>query len=361
MILRKLILCAALAVFLWTPAAAAGPSVSLGDGVVSIPAGQTVPFPVKITDVQGVYGFELQLKYDPAVVEVVDADPDTPGIQSLPGDFLALDLLVRNVADNGAGTIEYVTTQLNPSEAKNGSGTLLTILFKGLSSGASSKVEVVKAQFANRNGERIEIPVAAGTVRVADAAVVSQSSPTPIPTARPPQVDLTAVALTPQPTAPPQTATPEPLPTTAQATSSPPPANFTPVATPSMASGPTASPAVSASPSPDASAAPTRAGSEPTPTAASIGTAPASPEAPAGTEAPASAAATHTPAPAAVGTSKPILGAASASEATPEPPPGDARAGNGMLIGGGAAIVLGAVALGVFLALVLRRRHQEKA
>ena len=257
MILRKLILCAALAVFLWTPAAAAGPSVSLGGGVVSIPAGQTVPFPVKITDVQGLYGFELQLKYDPAVVEVVDADPDTPGIQSLPGDFLALDLLVRNVADNGAGTIEYVTTQLNPSEAKNGSGTLLTILFKGLSSGASSKVEVVKAQFANRNGERIEIPVAAGTVRVADAAVVSQSSPTPIPTARPPQVDLTAVALTPQPTAPPQTATPEPLPTTAQATSSPPPANFTPVATPSTASGPTASPAVSASPSPDASAAPT--------------------------------------------------------------------------------------------------------
>ena len=54
MILRKLILCAALAACFWTPAAAAsataGPAVSLGDGVVSIETGQTAPFPIKITD-----------------------------------------------------------------------------------------------------------------------------------------------------------------------------------------------------------------------------------------------------------------------------------------------------------------------
>ena len=364
MILRKLLLGAALAACLWTPVAAAGPAVSLGGGVVTIPAGQTVPFPVKISDVQGLYGFELQLKFDPTVVAVVDADPDTPGIQSLPGDFLALDLLVRNAADNGAGTLEYVMTQLNPSAAKSGSGTLVTILFKGLAPGAASQVAVVKAQFANRNGVRIEIPVAAGTVRVVAAAGAAQSSPTPLPTARPPQVDLTAVALTPRPTAPPRTATPEPLPTEAlpaatqaatQAVASPPPASFTPVATMSGTPGPTAAPGVSAAPSPGAAAAvPPRVGSAPAPTVSASGAA-------AGTVESTRVAAAPTPAPAAAGASKPILPAAAASAAPPAPPPGGARAGNGILIGGGVAIVLGAVALGVILTLVLRQRNRNKA
>ena len=65
MMLRKLILGAALAAGLWTPVAAAGPVVSLGGGGVVMPAGQTAPFPVKITDVQGLYGFELQLNNQP--------------------------------------------------------------------------------------------------------------------------------------------------------------------------------------------------------------------------------------------------------------------------------------------------------
>jgi hypothetical protein len=56
--------------------------------------------------------------------------------------------------------------------------------------------------------------------------------------------------------------------------------------------------------------------------------------------------------------SKPILPAASAPETAPQP--GGVRTNDGLLIGG-VAIVLGAMALGVFLALVLRRRSQKKA
>jgi hypothetical protein len=58
--------------------------------------------------------------------------------------------------------------------------------------------------------------------------------------------------------------------------------------------------------------------------------------------------------------SKPILPAAAAPEATPEPPSGGTRSNDGILIGG-VAIVMGAVALGVVLAVVLRKRSQKMA
>jgi len=184
---------AALCLFFVLPAAAAGPTVAFSPSPLESPAGQTVPLAIRIADVQGLYGFEMQLKFDPAVVEVVDADPNAVGVQLLPGDFLALDMLVRNQADNSAGTAEFVLTQINPSEAKSGTGVLLTIYLRGKAAGQGSAVEIVKAQFATRDGEAIDVALGDGVVRVAAAATPAKS-PTPLPTAPAPQINLTAVA-----------------------------------------------------------------------------------------------------------------------------------------------------------------------
>ena len=103
---------------------------------MDIPAGQTAPLPVNVSDIQGLYGFEIHLSFDPAVVEVVDADAGTPGIQVKVGDFLAPDFVVLNRADNQTGKIDFGLTQMNPHEAKSGSGTLFTISFPGTDDGA---------------------------------------------------------------------------------------------------------------------------------------------------------------------------------------------------------------------------------
>jgi hypothetical protein len=196
------------------PVAAAGPTVALVPTPLEIPVGQTVPLDVNITDVQGLYGFEMELSFDPAVVEVVDADPAREGTQLLPGDFLSLDLLVRNQADNVAGTAEYVLTQINPSQAKSGSGKLLTLYLKGKAAGQNSVIEIVKAQFASRDGERIEAILTNGQARVTAAATpVAGDTPLPtatlLPTAAAPQIVLTPVPPeTPADASPNVTATP---------------------------------------------------------------------------------------------------------------------------------------------------------
>ena len=74
--------------------------MSLGGAVLEVAAGQTAPLSVAVTDVQDLYGMELHLRFDPAVVQVADADPGKDGIQVAAGDFLSADFVAQNQADN---------------------------------------------------------------------------------------------------------------------------------------------------------------------------------------------------------------------------------------------------------------------
>ena len=115
------------------PVLAADPVVTLGNGPLTVAPGRSIPFIVSIAGVQDLYGFDLQLSFDPTVLEVVDSDGSTAGIQSASGSFITPDFVVRNQADNQAGKVEFVVTQLNPSPARSGNGTLLTVSFRGCS------------------------------------------------------------------------------------------------------------------------------------------------------------------------------------------------------------------------------------
>ena len=113
------------------PAEEAAPTVSLGGAVLEVAAGQTAPLSVVVTDIQDLYGMELHLRFDPAVLQVADADPNKDGIQVTAGDFLSADFVAQNQADNQTGSIDYAVTQVSPNEPKSGSGTLFVIRFQG--------------------------------------------------------------------------------------------------------------------------------------------------------------------------------------------------------------------------------------
>jgi hypothetical protein len=85
-----------------------------------------------LADVEGLYGAEVHLSFDPKAVQVVDAAPDTDGVQLEPGTLPSPDFVVQNQVNNDTGTIDYAVTQLPPSEPGTGSGVIARITFQAL-------------------------------------------------------------------------------------------------------------------------------------------------------------------------------------------------------------------------------------
>ena len=82
--------------------------------------GQVTQIDLSIERVSGLYGAEIHLRFDPEVLEVVDADPNQEGIQLEPGTLPRPDYVVQNQADNVQGTIHYAATQLQPNKPGDG-------------------------------------------------------------------------------------------------------------------------------------------------------------------------------------------------------------------------------------------------
>jgi hypothetical protein len=125
---------------------------------------------IQIENVTRLYGAEVHLAFDPARLEVQDADPDTEGVQIQAGDFPSPDFVVQNQADNAKGTIDYAATQLAPREAVNGSGVLATVTVKGKDKGTSS-LTFVGAKLADPDGQEIPSQTVDGQVEIAATAV----------------------------------------------------------------------------------------------------------------------------------------------------------------------------------------------
>lgn len=101
--------------------------------------GQQIVMNLYVEDVTGLYGVEMDLSFDPAIAQVVDADPGTPGVQIQPlYDFLVPDFVVRRSANNTTGVIEYAATQIFPSQPVSGSGAVASVTFQSVSNGTFS-------------------------------------------------------------------------------------------------------------------------------------------------------------------------------------------------------------------------------
>lgn len=184
------------ALWLALPAAAATTVITLGDDGLEVTAGQTATLLVSVTEVQDLYGVEIHLRFDPAVVQVADADTSTDGVQVAAGDFLSADFVAQNLADNQAGTIDYAVTQINPSEPKSGSGTLLAIQFQGVGAGRASLVQVADQILSTLDGEIIPATVVSGQIRVGGSMASAGTAAPPLVTGSPAETPSTAATPT---------------------------------------------------------------------------------------------------------------------------------------------------------------------
>jgi hypothetical protein len=132
---------------------------------LKIRVGEVATVDLTVEQVSDLFGAQVHLTFDPAVLEVVDADTSEEGIQIEPGTLPTPDFVVQNVANNQAGTIDYALTQLKPSEPRSGDGLLARVTFRGKKA-ASTQILLEQFMLADVEGKAIEALPQHAQVRV---------------------------------------------------------------------------------------------------------------------------------------------------------------------------------------------------
>lgn len=118
------------------------PLVHLSPTLAVVPIGGTACMDLRVQDVQDLFGFSTDILFDPGRLGVVDANPDSPGVQIAVGPFLQpanpANWYVINSADNTRGLIRLAVTLFPPETGRSGSGVLATICFRGQNRGHSA-------------------------------------------------------------------------------------------------------------------------------------------------------------------------------------------------------------------------------
>jgi hypothetical protein len=119
----------------------------------TVPVGKEVAVDVVVEGAPEIYGADVQIVFDPKVVEVVDADEKAPGVQLRSGDFIEpkKSFYLQHNANNETGVIDYALTLMNPAPAVAGNGRLAEIVFRG-KAGGTAQLSVKQAQFGTRTG-----------------------------------------------------------------------------------------------------------------------------------------------------------------------------------------------------------------
>jgi hypothetical protein len=221
-----------------TAAAQSGAAVLRPEpAALTLAAGETQTVAIVIESAAEVYGIDVRASFDPALVEIVDANPGREGVQMTPGDFPQPDFVALNAADNAAGALRYAVTQVNPTPPASGSGTVFTIQVRGRAAG-TSLLRIDLVEMANRSGELLAVTTSDGTITITGTAA-----------AQPTGIALTLPAEE-QPPAPPAAATASAATATANAATTNPPADNAPL--PTTAAPPATSEATTSQPAPTA-------------------------------------------------------------------------------------------------------------
>lgn len=191
----------------FTQVLAADGTALLTPAYQNVEVGQTANVAFRVENIDQLYGYQVDISFNPAVVEVVDADPTKAGVQVTLGTFLQADFVQENDANNGTGVITCVVSQLSPTSAVSGSGDLLTITFHAKAQGISD-IGFADLKLAKSNG--IEITV---NQQSAQVGVGNVNQPTATPTATSTTVPTATATPT---TAPGATATPTATPAPGQ-------------------------------------------------------------------------------------------------------------------------------------------------
>ncbi len=112
----------------------------------------------RVADVENLYGHQLELPYDPAVViaESIELDP-----------FISPDWVLDEDIDNTNGVIAITVSQRHPTPARDGDGWLAQVRWQAMSPGTGT-LTPMDVKLAEPGGARIPVEVASGEIDVLD-------------------------------------------------------------------------------------------------------------------------------------------------------------------------------------------------
>jgi hypothetical protein len=154
--------------------------------VANVEQGHTVPVTLTVENVDNLFGIQIEIAFDPLLVQVADSDPEREGVQMRPGIAPLPHYVVHNDANNESGLLRYTVTQLGPGDGFTGAGPVLSFDVLGVSPGQSALTLKVH-ELATNNAGAIAHRVAQGSVQV--TPWIGVPPPTPDPAA-PPMVRL---------------------------------------------------------------------------------------------------------------------------------------------------------------------------
>ena len=147
--------CWGLVAWIATPVAALGARMWLDPATLALAPGDVETLEIRVDSAVQVAGAEVHLTFDPALLEVVDADPSAEGTQIAHGDFLDPDFVVQNVTDPASGTVDYAIACML-DKAASGDGVLARITFRTLAQG-ETLITISGALLADAEGRPIEV------------------------------------------------------------------------------------------------------------------------------------------------------------------------------------------------------------
>jgi hypothetical protein len=138
-------------------------------GPVLVPVGRSVKVTVQLEDLIDLYGADVELTFDPDILEVIDADPATPGVQIHAGAFPdpAEGTIPTNEADNTLGTVRYAVSLLSPADPVAGSGILCEITFRAKAAGTSA-LAFELADLSDSTGQVLERETHDGSIAASE-------------------------------------------------------------------------------------------------------------------------------------------------------------------------------------------------
>jgi hypothetical protein len=162
--------------------AAAGGTLSMNPSNVSLNVGGVVSVTLDVTGGTNVHEVHLGLSYDPTVLQVVDADPSTPGTTeilpgSFPGDNTTGTVLLNSVS---SGIINYQYA-LNGANVAAGSGTVATVQFQAIANGNANIAWVTK-QFYDASNVLTTVNGSVAIIVVGSPAPTATNTPAPTAT-----------------------------------------------------------------------------------------------------------------------------------------------------------------------------------
>ena len=140
--------------------ASSGTVLAVNPPLLSAGVGMLADVGFTLSDATNAQGVDVQFSFDPSVLQVVDADGVTAGVQVSPGACPAPDLVLVNDVDNVVGTGQYAAVEFTTSCAN---GDVLAISFQCIAPGSSS-VTITSSLISDPNGTPIQHSIANGSV-----------------------------------------------------------------------------------------------------------------------------------------------------------------------------------------------------